>query len=243
MKYFLILFLTTSEQGYSQMITHHNDIWMHGIEKINIKKKSAFIIEGVFRFANGFEQPQQFFIRPSYDYKFSKKWIGSLGYTYYNTYSYGDFPMNKTSIPEHHIWIQGQYLHKWHHLIILHRLRDENRLVGIAAQDTSMNYVIDHFEYRNRIRYMLSLTYPLLRKGEKTLVNGIVADEAFFNIGSFSGASLMNQNRIIAGFGFVISPATQLQLCYIHQNLWNKSNTLEEINPSLRFTLMHQLNF
>jgi hypothetical protein len=240
--YYILLFIFFS-QCFGQPATRHNNLWIHSVERVNIKKKSTVVIEGVFRFANGFAQPQQLFIRPSYEYKFSNKFVGSIGYTYYNTYSYGDLPMNKTSIPEHHIWVQGLYSHKWHSLFISHRLRDEHRMVGMSILDSNKNYIIDHFEYRNRVRYMLTLTYPLLKRGDKAFLNGILADEAFFNIGSFSGASLMNQNRIIAGFGFIFSPFAQMQVCYIHQNIWNKTNTLEEVNPTLRLTFIHNLNF
>lgn len=239
----MILILLISIQTNAQKLSHNNNIWFHIVEKAKIKGKTYITLEGSLRWANGFEQMQQFFIRPSIDYKFTKSFIGSIGYTYYNTYSYGVIPMNKTSIPEHHLFIQGQYTHKFKDWTISHRLRDENRMVGMAIQDSTKAYFIDHFEYRNRVRYMLSFTYPLLKKNNKPLVNAILADEVFLNIGSFSGESLLNQNRIIAGLSYIFNPSTQLQFSYVHQELRNKSNTLEEINPTLRISFLHNLNF
>lgn len=244
MKYrivFILLFFISNIKA--QQITHQNNIWLHVVEKAMFTKKWSLTFEGTFRFAKGFEQPQQFFVRPSIDYKFSPHFTASVGYSYYNTYSYGDVPINKTSVPEHHGWIQGQYTYKWKKLTIMQRLRDENRSVGVAAKDSTGSFFINHFEYRNRVRYMLSLTYPILLKGDKPILNGILADEAFFNVGDFSGSSLMNQNRLIAGFGYIINPNTQFQFCYIHQNVWNKANTIEEVNPTLRLSFIHQFNW
>ena len=237
----LITILSLHSQ--SQTITHNNDIWFHGIEKLNFKNKYSITIEGTFRFANGFSEPQQLFIRPSFDYKFTKNFTGSVGYTYYNTYRYGLVPLNSTSIPEHHGWIQGQFTHKVKKWTIVNRLRDENRMVGVAVKNSSSIYEVDHFEYRNRLRYMFMATYPLITKQGKPFINGFVGDELFMNIGNFSGVSFLNQNRIIAGFGFIVNPNLQFQLAYIHQNIWNKSNTIEEINPTLRISVIHNLNF
>ncbi len=237
-----ILLLYIALQGSSQTITHHNNIWFHYVGKNMISKKTSFTLEATMRFANGFEQAQQFFIRPSIDYQVSKPLTLSVGYTYYNTYSYGAMPLNKTSIPEHHIWIQVNYKHNLGDFTITHRLRNENRLVGMPIAQGA-DYVMDYFEYRNRIRYMLMINHPILRKNNKTIVNGILADEAFFNVGSFSGAGVMNQNRVIAGLAYIINPHHQIQFAYVHQNVWNKANTIEEINPTLRMSYLTNLDF
>ena len=56
------------------------------------------------------------------------------------------------------------------------------------------------------------------------------------------GKTLLNQNRLIAGFGYPIDKQQQIQLAYIHQNIWNKTNTIEEVNPTVRLSYLTNLS-
>ncbi len=41
---------------------------------------------------------------------------------------------------------------------------------------------------------------------------------------------------MIAGLGYSFNSQHQLQLSYIHQHIWNFGNTIQENNPTLRFS-------
>lgn len=75
--------------------------------------------------------------------------------------------MNKTEIPEDHIWIQGTYVENCGDFKFTHRLRDENRFVGIATKNSNGEFDINHYDYRNRLRYMFLVNYPLIKKKRK----------------------------------------------------------------------------
>ena len=194
------------------------------------------------RYANGVLEKQQYFVRPSFDYQFTKKFNGSIGYSHYNTYVYGSPALNKTDIPENNVWIQGTFVYTKGKFKFTHRLRDENRFVGIAVKNGT-DYSIDHYEYRNRLRYMFLMNYTLTKKEEKVKLFGIVGNEAFFNLGSNAGKTFFNQNRIIGGLGYNIDKNQQIQLSYIHQNIWNYTNTFQESNPTLRISYITNLDF
>jgi Protein of unknown function (DUF2490) len=224
-----------SMKSFSQVKSQNNNIWFHYVGKNMITEKASFTLEATMRYANGFSEKQQWFIRPSLDYKFTSKITGSIGFTHYDTYVYGDPALNKITSPENHIWIQGIYTHSKGDFKFVHRLRDENRFVGIAKLNTtSGDFEIDHYEYRNRVRYMFLANYALTKVEDKTKLFAVVGDEMFLNIGSNAGKTLFNQNRIIAGLGYNINSNHQLQLNYIHQNIWNFSNTIQESNPTVR---------
>lgn len=239
---FALFVLCISQVGYSQVKTQNNDIWVHYLGKNMLTKKLSFTFEATMRYADGLSEKQQWFIRPSVDYQFSKRFMGSLGYSHYSTYSYGNPAINKTEIPEDHIWIQGTYVHNAGDLKFTHRLRDENRFVGIAKKNADDEFEIDYYEYRNRLRYMLILTYPLTKKDNKTKLFSVLGDEIFLNIGTNAGKTFFNQNRAIAGLGYNINLNHQVQFCYIHQNIWNFSNTIQESNPTLRFSYITNFN-
>lgn len=228
----------------AQTKTSNENVWFHYVGKNMLTEKLSFTLEATMRYANGVSEKQQYFVRPSFDYQFTKKFNGSFGYTHYNTYVYGSPALNKTDIPEDHVWIQGTFVHSNGDFKFIHRLRDENRFVGIPLKDKiTKQYSIDHYDYRNRLRYMFLINYTLTKKEDKVKLFGILGDEAFFNIGSNAGKTLLNQNRIIAGLGYNIDKNQQIQLNYIHQNIWNFSNTLQESNPTFRISYVTNINF
>lgn len=227
----------------AQIKSTNNDVWFHYVGKYMLATKLSFTLEGTMRYANGLDQKQQYFIRPSIDYQFTKHFLGSVGYTHYKTFVYGSPAINKIPIPEDHAWIQGTFVHQFGGFKITNRIRDENRFVSIATKPlNATDYQLTDTKYRNRLRYMLLATYPILKKNKKTTLFGIIGDEAFFNIGKHAGKTLMNQNRIIAGLGYQFNPVSQIQLCYIHQNIWNFSNTIFENNPTVRISYISNVS-
>ena len=130
----LSIFLGISLEAQT-LKSQNNNVWFHYVGKNRVTEKLSFTFEATMRYANGFSEKQQWFVRPSVDYQFTKKFAGSVGYSHYNTYSYGNPAMNKTDIPEDHVWIQGTYVHNSGDFKFTHRLRDENRFVGIAKYD------------------------------------------------------------------------------------------------------------
>lgn len=234
--FFVFVSLFTVDYSFAQVKESNNNVWFHYFGKNMISKKVSFSFETTMRYANGFSEKQQYFIRPSLDYQISKKLMGSIGFSHYNTYSYGNPAMNKISIPENHFWIQGTFVHTNGKLKITHRLRDEFRYVGISVLQTNGDFAIDHYDYRNRIRYMLLFNYPLIKKNETTKLFALLGDEVFMNLGTNAGKTFINQNRIIGGLGYNFNANHQIQLSYIHQNIWNYSNTFEESNPTIRLS-------
>lgn len=243
---FLFLFLNFAETS-AQVKSQNNNIWFHYFGKNMLTKKTSVSFEAVMRYANGFSEKQQWFVRPSVDYQFTKRFMGSLGYSHYNTYSYGNPAMNKISIPENHVWIQGTYTIVSGDFKFVNRLRDEFRYVGVAVGQKDpvsgqTEYSIDHYDYRNRLRYLFLANYNLTKKDDKVKLFTFVGDEVFMNIGSNAGATFLNQNRIIGGFGYNINAHHQIQLSYIHQHIWNYKNTIQEDNPTLRVSYITNFN-
>ncbi|CAH0337213.1 hypothetical protein FVB9288_02964 [Flavobacterium sp. CECT 9288] len=225
----------------AQVKTSNNDVWFHYVGKNMLSQKLSFTLEATMRYANGVSEKQQYFVRPSFDYQFTNKFNGSIGYSHYNTYVYGSPSLNKTDIPEDHVWIQGTFVHSKGKFKFTHRLRDEFRFVGIPIKNGS-DYSIDQYDYRNRLRYMFLMNYTLTKKEDKVKLFGILGDEAFFNLGSNAGKTFFNQNRIIGGLGYNIDKNQQIQLSYIHQNIWNYTNTLQESNPTVRISYITNIS-
>lgn len=235
--YLLVVALFVCQIFLAQTKTTNENIWLHYLGKNRFNEKLSFTIEATMRYANTFNEKQQYFVRPSVDYQFTKSFSGSIGFSHYNTYSYGNPAMNKISIPENHLWFQGTYIQNSGDFKFTHRLRDELRYVGVAKTDpVSKEIDINHYEYRNRLRYMFLINYPITKVDGNTKMFALVGDEVFVNLGSNAGKTFLNQNRIIGGVGYNINKQNQIQLSYIHQNIWNYTNTFQESNPTLRLS-------
>lgn len=237
-KFFLLLIVLVSNQIFSQhQTTGSNNIWLHYVGKNWLTKKCSFTLETTMRYADGFNEKQQYFIRPSVDFQFNKNIGVSIGYSHYNTYVYGDKPLNKISTPEDHVWFQGTYTTVSGNFKFINRLRDEIRFVGIAEKNIYNNLEIGHYEHRNRLRYMFLVNYNLTKDlNQKTKLFLLAGNEAFINIAVNNAKTLFQQNRIIGGMGYNINSNHQIQLSYIHQNIWDLSNTIMEENPTLRLS-------
>ncbi len=243
-KAFAILLFCVAIAGYAQQkVSHNNNVWLHYVGKNNLTEKLSFTLEATMRYTDGINQKQQYFVRPSVDYAFTKAFQGSVGFTHYNTYVYGNPAINKIDSPENHVWIQGVYKHKINAAKFMHRLRDENRFVGIATLNSDSNYEVSRYDYRNRVRYMMICSYPIYKTKNDQTLSLLAGDEVFLNMGSNAGKTLLNQNRIIGGVGFEFNKNHQIQLSYIHQNIWNFPNTIHESNPTVRITYLTQFDW
>ncbi len=240
---FLFVLFSLCNNVFGQVINHNNDIWLHYLGKNTIEKKLSLTLEGSLIFANGFDQKQQYFIRPSVDYQFTKQISGSIGYTHHEFFVYGDVPLNRVVTPEDNVWIQGVYSCAKNDFKFTHRLRDESRWVGVATKNEAGDFVITNRDYRNRLRYMYLVNYTLTKKEDKTQLFAFLGDEIFMNIGVKAAKTFVQQNRVIAGLGYNLNPQHQIQISYIHQNLWNVPNTIQENNPTLRISYVTNLDW
>ena len=234
--FFSVVALFGLQSFFAQVKSTNENVWLHYVGKNMLTNKLSFTLEGTMRFANGFDEKQQWFVRPSLDYQFTKSFNGSVGATYYDTYIYGAIPLNKVRTPEKHIWIQGTLMKTCSDFKFTHRLRDELRWVGVASKNAQGNYEISDYDYRNRLRYMFLVNYTLTKKEDKPKLFAMLGDEVFMNIAVKEAETFLQQNRVIVGVGYNLNAHHQLQLSYIHQNIWNLGNTILEDNPTLRLS-------
>lgn len=99
-------------------------------------------------------------------------------------------------VPEHRIWQQGILKQQVGRVPLIHRLRVEQRWLGVKTLDPSARPVISDYEYRNRFRYFNRATVPLTKKHYLALQN-----EIFVNFGK-RPANKFDQTRTSATLGF-----------------------------------------
>lgn len=94
--------------SFAQTISTNTNAWLHYMGTFQFHPKWSSSFETSIRGANVTQEFQQFFLRPSLDYKVSSRFTTSLGYTYVLTGVYGEPALNKRNMHENHAWIQAQ---------------------------------------------------------------------------------------------------------------------------------------
>ncbi len=225
------LFFFVCFSAQAQVNSTNTNAWLHYMGSFGFSPKWGASMETSFRSANVVQDFQQFFIRPSVDYKLLPSLTGSLGYTHVITGVYGTPALNKRTMPENHAWLQASHVLKANKFTVTNRLRNENRWVGLLDQQGD----VGPYTYRNRMRYMLLISTPIVQKGSQT-ISAFAGNEVFLNVGERAGTTLLNQNRILGGLAYKFNPKHQIQFAYLHQKVINHPNTLQENNSTLRLS-------
>ena len=189
-------------------------------------------IEGQLRRADGGLTPQQVLLRPGVNYKLNNNILFTAGYAFARTSRYGDVPA-KAAFPEHRLFEQMLVKHPLGKVTLQHRLRLEQRLVGLVP---ASNAEVDTWETRNRFRYMLRADIPLPIKAATGKPFGIaIYDEPFWHFGGHRGIRYLDQNRAYAAFTYKVTKLNRLEFGYLHQYVPQRNGLVSEHNHTLQF--------
>lgn len=235
---FLLFFLAAScsvKQTKSQNKTVDNQftIWMSNVNSYHINPNWYFKSEIHIRRARGFEQWQQFLVRPGINYKLNKTVTFSAGYSYILSYPYGDQPI-PIRTPEHNVWEQVGLNHSSEKVKFNHRFRVEHRFAGNRVLNDQSEYFIDGYGYQQRLRYRFTGKFPLTKNG-KFFAKWF--DELFINLADNFMPLGMDQNWLYLGFGFNFTERANIQLGYMNQLIKKGNLNLYESNHTLQFTI------
>jgi hypothetical protein len=189
----------------------------------------ALHLESQIRRADFGEDWQQLLLRAGLVYNLSPNLSAALGYGYVKTYPYGDFPA-LDDFPEHRIWEQVSYTHKFLELEWQHRLRLEQRFIGELSPLSGGGYDVADYRYENRVRYMLRTTIPI-SSDKRTYI--ALWDEVFFNFGGNVKGNHFDQNRAFIGLGHKVTDSTRVELGFLEQTLQKRGGKVWEHNHTV----------
>lgn len=112
-------------------------------------------------------------------------------------------------IPEHRIWQQATLRQQIGRVPMIHRIRLEQRWLGVKTLDSSDRPVLSDYEYRNRFRYFNRAPVPLSEKYYLAIQN-----EIFVNFGK-RPANKFDQTRTSAALGIRLGPKVSLEGGYM----------------------------
>lgn len=216
--------------------TNNNDIWflIHG--NYEVSDKMGFDSEAHFRLADYGNQKQQILLRPSIYYNLNERVKFFVGYTYINTYPYGEQP-SKGRTPENNIWVQALISQKIGKIGLSHRYRLEQRWVGQLALSSHGYEVVDNI-HKNRFRYRLTAKFRI-PTDERFYFT--VFDELWINYGKSTGISYFDQNWLFGGFGLYLNKGTAIELAYMWQFIEKPDGIRKESNNTIQLSLHYNI--
>lgn len=230
----LLSFLTVLPGlAFGQTAQDHNaHAWLMYFGDHPVSPKWGLHLEAQVRRAKVGATWQQLLLRPGVNYKVNDHLMLTGGYAYVRTVPYGAYP-SAAVFPEHRFWEQALIKHKVGRVTLQHRLRQEQRLVGIVP---GRDAEVDDWQSRHRFRYMLRGDIPLPIGGKKRFGIGLY-DEFFVQFGANRGPQALDQNRAYAALTYKITPNNRFEVGYLHQYIPQRNGRIFEHNHTLQFAL------
>jgi hypothetical protein len=184
---------------------------------------------------------QQLLIRPAVNYHLHDKVMLTAGYSYYENYQYGRYPIRFANW-EHHGYAQVQFSSLINKVRMQHRYRWEHRRMAMMRPDDDGSGVLDRYTTSNRFRYRLWVTVPLGRDGPWT---ANAYNEVFVSLGGTVPGDRFSQNRLSGLLGYQMNKELNLMVGYLHQTI-NRPGAafgidLLEANSTLHVVLVYNL--
>ncbi len=215
----VVLMVSCFSHGAAQSSANRESVdnfnqWFMFSGEYNTESKWAANLEVHARVANLGESWQQWLVRPAVLYRPSANLQLALGYTWLQNFPYGEQPIVHT-FPEHNVWQEVLIKHKLSTVPLYHRLRLEERFIGIEEPDTEQVWHVDHYNSANRFRYRIGSNVS--GKGKWTTYQFSVFNEAFVDTKQSPGGYFLNQNWLYGGIGKQLNKSNSVHLGYQHQ--------------------------
>ncbi len=223
-----IFFIPTSR---AQEIHGEPDVWFLLLNHYKINDNWSLGNEFHMRYSDYLNEEEQLLIRPFINYHANPNVVLTAGYTFINTWPYGEYPLPANK-PENNVWEQVTLIQDIGLTNIQHRYRWEHRWQGDLIQNTTGGpFEVDGFSYSNRFRYRITIRRPI---NEKWFIN--IFDELWFSMDRRLQNLDYDRNWIYLALGYQVTDKLSVQAAYLHQYIKNNPARYER-HPGLQITV------
>jgi hypothetical protein len=198
--------------------------WLASFNTFKINNKLSIHFDAQLRSTNKVAAVQTYLLRPGINYHISKSVTASIGYAYIGNRR----TINSITgyVPEHRIWQQAVFTHKWSGITTGHRLRVEQRFLGKPIVRNN-ELETDGYAKAYRVRYFVRNVLPL--KKESSFTKGpfiALQNEVFLNTGNKTAVNgkTFDQNRLYVAAGYRLPLKIDLEIGYMNQYILNRNN-------------------
>ncbi len=240
-----LLFPLLAAAQTDRVVENNQNFWFSHWGDHFVANKWSVHSEFHIRRADMGASPQQLLIRPAVNFHLNEAVMFTLGYSYYENYGFGEYPIAFNNW-EHHVYEQVQITQRLGKLTMAHRFRMEHRWIAQIVPDPAGggDGVFDGYSTSNRMRYRVWNTYPLSRDSKLT---GNAYWELFLVTRAASGVDRFNQNRLAVMLGYQFTRELNVLVGYLQQNLQRAGAAngvdLDQRNATLHLAAVLNLDF
>ncbi|XOV95010.1 MAG: DUF2490 domain-containing protein [Bacteroidota bacterium] len=228
---FFTLIILNTNQVNAQEVHGEPDVWFLLLNHYKLNDNWSLGNEFHMRFDDYLNDKEQLLIRPFLNYHANPNVVFTVGYTFINTYPYGQYPL-PASKPENNIWEQVTLIQNVGKINIQHRYRWEHRWQGDLVQNAPGDpFIVDGFSYSNRFRYRITVRRPI---SERLFIN--VFDELWIRMDEHLRNVDFDRNWLYLALGLKLNDKVSLQAAYLHHYAKNNPTRFEK-HPTLQFTV------
>ena len=245
MKKFLtltFLFVTLASQINAQTVDQFNT-WYMVFGNHKLSDKLGLHTEYQFRRHGFISDWQQSLARIGLDVKLKDNFMFTAGYGWIVSFPYGEQPI-KVKATEHRIWQQGILNQKVSSIQVQHRYRLEQRFLENVDLDSAGNKISDGYRFRQRFRYRVLLTLPLVKNPVSDNYFFLsFYEELFLGFGSGIASNVLDQNRLYLALGYKIDNTSNVQLGYLYHRVFKSDGISRENNNTFQLAFTKNLDF
>jgi len=239
-KFLLLTFLLVAQVSFAQtrQTTEREQTFLAYFNAARLSEHWGTWLDVHYRqTGNFFDRPFLGIARLGGTYFFNNDVRFTAAYAYVHGFPDAGF---KTAKPEHRPWQQLWWRNKYKKLQTIQQLRLEQRFVQRVVNDVAL----DEYAYSNRIRYAITLSAPLRKKGAETSrLSAVLNNELFINFGANIIYNHFDQNRFFAGFAWNFTPDLSAQFGYM--NVFQQTAAGDRFfnNHCIRLYFLQNLDF
>lgn len=189
------LYLLSSSAFAQKKVVSSDQVWLQSYHETMISERWAALLDGGFRWRDGFDKELAYIIRAGMSYSISPKLRGAGGFAFLGAYDGGTVVRHEYR-PYQELLLKD----KLGIVNVSHRFRAEERFFKELLSDSA------RADFNFRFRYSILLGIPVANLSQKKPHRKLIltlGDEIFLNAGREITHRVFDQNRLI------ISPTVQ----------------------------------
>ncbi len=215
-----VLTLLTSLKGFSQSNEKLGSWYIYN-GFFNLNPKIELFFETQLRTWEPVSNPENFFLRPYFNYNINENWQLGLGLEYHKSWTYDEVSENRIITEEFRKTLQSMVFQKIGRVKLQHRYRYEFRNIDGSK--------------KQRTRYRIQITIPITKKGFDK--GGLFINTLNEFLIDTKPNLYFSQNRFYVALGYQFTKNVNLQVGYL--NIMRETSVHHRMN----FLLTHKLFF
>jgi hypothetical protein len=225
----------TQTAPVDKQVNQQVQTWFSINSTMHFSDRWGLIADFHVRRNNFLSDPSFYFVRAGANYWIRDKFTVAGGYAH--LWLAPNNPGWKSYVNEHRLYQQALLTTQVDRTGLLIRFRNEQRWQQLMANDRPTG----EWRFTNRVRYLISFSFPLSRSSNKWAL--VAADEVLLNFGNDVLYNTFDQNRIFIGLRNKMSKNWSYDIGYMNVYQQRIAGYLYDMNHTFRWFFYYSPDF